>query len=191
MNDLNPLSGRQIRIGAKAILGIAPVADCARFSLRGETTAIGEMLSAAGLQAPSEIGTSTASGETIVCKLAPDEWYLLVAANAVGSLLRESEAAYKSAPHSLVDVSHREVGIEVSGDQATWVLQATAPFDVEEMEVGCSRRTLIDKAQVILIRSSETNFRIEVWRSFATHVWGVLDATSRELPLIFEGTVKG
>jgi sarcosine oxidase subunit gamma len=86
-------------------------------------------------------------------------------------------------PHSLVDISHREVGILVEGEAALLALRSAIAFDVEAMPVGTGCRTVFDKAQIILIRETENRFRIEVWRSFADHVRHILHAVSREIAL--------
>jgi sarcosine oxidase subunit gamma len=49
--------------------------------------------------------------------------------------------------------------------------------------VGTGCRTIFDRAQIILIRDAEHRFRIEVWRSFADHVRGIIEATRREIAL--------
>jgi heterotetrameric sarcosine oxidase gamma subunit len=38
-------------------------------------------------------------------------------------------------------------------------------------------------AQIMLLRETEHRFRIEVWRTFADHPWGRLQAASREMDL--------
>ena len=92
-------------------------------------------------------------------------------------------ALYATCPHSLVDVGHREIGIAVEGAAAVLALRSACAFDLETMPSGTGMRTIFDKAQIILIRHDENRFRIEVWRSFADHVWGLLQAASREISL--------
>ena len=116
-------------------------------------------------------------------RLGPDEWYLLAAPAEGEAIAARFAELYAATPHSLVDVSHREVGIEVEGSEALLALRSAIAFDIEAMPVGTGCRTLFDKAQIILIREAEDRFRIEVWRSFADHVWGILEAASREIEL--------
>jgi sarcosine oxidase subunit gamma len=40
--------------------------------------------------------------------------------------------------------------------------------------IGMCTRTLFGKAEIVLWRTGEAQFHIEVWRSFAGYVWGVL-----------------
>jgi sarcosine oxidase subunit gamma len=43
--------------------------------------------------------------------------------------------------------------------------------------IGMCTRTLFGKAEIVLWRTGEAQFHIEVWRSFAGYVWGGLRAT--------------
>ena len=52
---------------------------------------------------------------------------------------------------------------------------------MDKIPSGC--RTIFDKVQIVLLREAERHFRIEVWRTFADRVWGVLQAASREIEL--------
>ena len=71
----------------------------------------------------------------------------------------------------------------MEGEAAALALRSAIAFDVEAMPVGSGCRTIFDKAQIVLIREDKNRFRIEVWRSFADHVWGLLQAVSREIAL--------
>ncbi|SBW15234.1 sarcosine oxidase subunit gamma [Brucella sp. 10RB9215] len=44
-------------------------------------------------------------------------------------------------------------------------------------------RTVFDHAQVILLKWDADHYRIEVWNSFADHVWTLLETASREVEL--------
>ena len=83
---------------------------------------------------------------------------------------------------SAVDVSHRSVGIEVSGAHATDILAAFVALDLAEVTfpVGMATRTLFGKAEIIIWRTGAETFRIEVWRSFAPYVWQCLEEAGRE-----------
>ena len=81
-------------------------------------------------------------------------------------------------PHSLVNVSHRNVGIDVSGRQAAAVLNAGCPLDLSESAFppGSATRTLLGKSEIVLIRASAAPlYRVECWRSFSTYVHGLLN----------------
>jgi sarcosine oxidase subunit gamma len=44
-------------------------------------------------------------------------------------------------------------------------------------------RTVVAKAEIVLWRTSEEIFHVEVWRSFAPYVTDFLAEVARELPL--------
>jgi len=183
LHEHHPLVGREIAVRESAPLSIRVAPDCARFSLRIDPARIDEASKAFGLKLPARIGDVAASAGRLAACLGPDEWYLtapLAEQEAVGAAFAD---LYATAIHSLVDVGHREVGIEVEGAAALLALRSAIAFDIEAMPVGSGCRTIFDKAQIVLLRETEHRFRIEVWRSFADHVWGILQAASREVAL--------
>jgi sarcosine oxidase subunit gamma len=183
MHEHHPLLGREIIAGKATPLVIRPAADCARFSLRIDSTEIAGASKALGLQLPAKIGELAASGEKIAVCLGPDEWYLILPLAEQDAAERAFADLYAQVPHSLVDIGHREVAIEIEGADAALALQSAIPFDVEAMPAGSGCRTVFDKAQIVLVRKAVDRFRIEVWPSFADHVWGLVRAASREIEL--------
>ena len=85
--------------------------------------------------------------------MGPDEW-LLIAEDAAPGIGAKLEAALAGVPHSLVDVSHRQCAIEVSGAGAARLLNAGAPLDLDlaAFPVGMVARTLLLKAEIVLWR---------------------------------------
>jgi sarcosine oxidase subunit gamma len=183
MHEHHPLLGREIVARSAVPLVIGAAADCARFSLRIDPAAVASASEALGLKLPAKIGELAASGERIAVCLGPDEWYMIVPQAAQDDVERAFAALYAKVPHSLVDISHREVAIEIEGADAVIALQSAIPFDVEAMPAASGCRTVFDKAQIVLVRKAADSFRIEVWRSFADHVWGLLRAAAREIEL--------
>jgi sarcosine oxidase subunit gamma len=177
----HPLSGKAIVLGDPAPLMVRVAEDCARFSLRidpSEAAAVAEVF---GIALPVSVGSIVQAGERLALMLGPDEWLLTAPlADAEGI-----EAAFSrlQTVHSLVDTGHRELSILVEGESAATALRSAIAFDVEAMPPGTGCRTVFDKAQIVLLRDTELRFRIEVWRSFADHVWGVLQAASREIAI--------
>ena len=76
-----------------------------------------------------------------------------------------------------------EVGIEVRGTAATLALSSVCALDLEAMPSGSATRTILDKAQAVLIKHAPDHYRIEVWQSFAGHLWTLLAAVNREISL--------
>jgi sarcosine oxidase subunit gamma len=114
---------------------------------------------------------SASAGVRTALWLGPDEQLLLAPladGDVIARQLRESLGAL---PHSLVDVSHRQFALEVSGLQAQNVLNAGCPLDLhlESFPVGACTRTVLGKCDIVLWRTGATAFHIEVWRSFAEY----------------------
>jgi heterotetrameric sarcosine oxidase gamma subunit len=81
---------------------------------------------------------------------------------------------------SIVDVSHRTVGIRVDGPRAGWCVNAFCALDLDAIpDNGCTR-TLFGKAEIVLWRRGEQAFHIETARSFAPYVWACLQEARRE-----------
>lgn len=177
----HPLLGKTITGDKTSRLTIRVAEDIARFSLRIVPAAAQAAGAAFGTPLPARIGGMVTAGGRAALQLGPDEW-VLTAPVAESDGIADAFAALQE-PHSLVDVGHREVGILVEGEAAALALRSAIAFDVEAMAVGTGCRTLSDKAQIVLVREDKNRFRIEVWRSFADHVWGILHAVSREVAL--------
>jgi sarcosine oxidase subunit gamma len=152
----------------------APAAT--RFSLRG-AAAVSLAGPAFGVDLPTVPCRAASNSERVAFWLGPDEW-LLLAPEADGDALQQTlDAALAEVPHALVDISHRQTALSVEGTSATTVLNAGVPLDlaIEQFPVGTVVRTIFDKAEIVLWRSGETSFRIEVWRSFAPYVLTLLE----------------
>ena len=108
---------------------------------------------------------------------------LLLAPAAEGRALALAlQAALQGEPHSLVDVSHRQTALEISGPRATEILNSGCPLDLDPaaFPVGMCTRTVFAKAEIVLWRSSIDVFRLEVWRSFTDYVARYLAQVARE-----------
>jgi sarcosine oxidase subunit gamma len=179
-----PLSGTPIAINGGAALTIRHAQDCARFSLRIAAEHADEAAAEAfGCDLPRSIGGMTNSVGRFALCLGPDEWLLMAPAKEEEGTARRFASLYAQVPHSLVDIGHRETGIEIEGPAAALALAAACPLDLASMPAGTCTRTIFDKAQIVLIKRNDTSYRIEVWRSFAPHVWGLLEAVSHEIAL--------
>lgn len=122
-------------------------------------------------------------GAAMAIKLGPDEWLLTDGETDADSLSARLTETVGEAPFSLVDVSDRSVTIAISGAMAATVLNAGCPLDLGDaaFPVGAATRTVFAKAEIVLARTAETEFHIDVWRSFAPYVWTYLDEARREL----------
>jgi sarcosine oxidase, subunit gamma len=174
------LAGRRpVDVAGRLSIGAAP--DCARFSLRVGEDGREAAGRAFGLALPPRIGGLAQAGERWAACLGPDEWYLLAPEAETAAI----EASFSALVvlHSLVDVGHREVGIEIGGEAAGLALSAVSPLDLAAMPAGSATRTVLDRTQVVLVKHASDHYRIEVWQSFAGHVWDLLAASAHEIAL--------
>ena len=151
-----------------------------RLILRGGADVVEPVAQAFGVAPPTKPLGSAAAGERAALWLGPDEWLLIAEDGA--DVQAKLEAALGGVFHSLVDVSHRQVGISVEGPRAARLLAAGCPLDLDlpAFPVGMSTRTRLVKAEIGLWRREVDLFRIEVLRSFAPYVARILDEASRD-----------
>jgi len=182
MQTHHPLVGRALP-GAQARVTLRPVEDCARFILRIDPQNLGAASLVWGASLPPTIGGLVSASGRIAACIGPDEWYLIAPLGEPDAIEGAFAELYGATTHSLVDIGHREVGIAIEGPEAVQALQASIAFDIAAMPVASGCRTIIDKVQIILLREAEDRFRIEVWHSFADHVWTLLAGICREIEL--------
>jgi sarcosine oxidase subunit gamma len=144
----------------------------ARWILRGGA----EVAAAAGgtlaVAVPLEVCRAATAGGRAALWLGPDEWLLQAPAAEAQALTAALEAALAGSAHSLVDVSQRQVALEVSGAKAATLLAAGCPLDLDlrAFPPGMCTRTMLARSEIVLWRTAATSFRVEVWRSFAAYV---------------------
>lgn len=150
---------------------VSPAPAAARFLLRGE----GEACSALGLAAPARLRTNVAGGRSVLW-LGPDEFLLLAAGEDAAEIQPGMAEKLAGLPHSLVDVSQRQIGLVLAGRLAARCLSAGCPLDLRPhaFPIGMVARTIFLKAEIILWRQAEDSFHVEVWRSFAPYLIGHL-----------------
>ena len=116
--------------------------------------------------------------------LGPDEYLLLdFAAGASATTLFDAlERAMADVPHALVDISHRQFAFELGGPHSATILSGACPLDLDlaQFPVGMCTRTVLAKADITLWRTRADAFHLEVWRSFAGYVTGVLTEIAAE-----------
>lgn len=182
LKALGPLD----RIAAEAphvpAVDLSLLSGGARFIFRAREAAIGPAGGAFGLALPRTACTLYEGNGRQALWLGPDEW-LLKAPGDIAAIETAIEAATAGQPHSLVNVSSRSVGICVKGLKADWALNQFIPRDLslDAFPVGTCSRTVFAKAEVIIARKGEEEWHIDVWRSFAPYVWGLLEEARMEL----------
>lgn len=144
---------------------------------RENTVALSKTL---GFNLPSSIGEAAQSGNQTALKLGPDEWLLICPMEERATIKQSFSEVYPDAVHSLTEISSREISIRVSGDLAEELLSTSCPRNLAKLSTGCGVRTIFDSVQVVLTREDDRQFRLDVWRSFAPHVLGLLAVACAE-----------
>lgn len=169
-----PLSGRH---AAGPRVSITPAEPATRVSLRAPAASLPALSGALGLALPTRPKTSASSGARHALWLGPDEWLVIDEAGGdLAAVLRLVEAL-----HSAVDVSHRNTAILVAGASAADALNAGCPQDLSlsAFPVGACARTILGKVEVVLYRTADDAFRVEVWRSFSDYAFTLLEEAAR------------
>ena len=178
----SPLEGLALPVGPRFTLSEAPPA--ARFILRGGEAvrvACGMVFTA---EPPSRLGSASEGAGRAALWLGPDEWLLMADGGEAAAIGNTLESVLEGTAHSLVDVSHRQIGLIASGPAAARVLNAGCPLDLDPhaFPVGFATRSLFEKVEIVLWRRAETTFHLEVWRSFALYLVGSLAEAARGAP---------
>ncbi len=130
---------------------IAAAPPAARYSLRTRTPE--------GLP-PILTAQACAGGHAL--GLGPDEWLLIL----------PDGAAAPAGPHAVTEIGHRNIAFLIDGPQAATLLQCGVALDLSlpAFPVGKATRTLHEGVEIVLWRTGEASFRVEVWRSFGEHL---------------------
>lgn len=177
----NPLDGATFSAGPGPMLEMAPSEDCSRFVLRIARKDLVKAGAAFGQDIPAKIGETSLTAEKAALCLGPDEWLLMARQDEAEEIAARFAEISEHTTHSLVDVGHRSVGVDVSGPAAALVLSAGCPLDLDAMATNGCTRTVLDKAEIILMKLGPQHYRLEIARSFAPFVWNFLSSAGREL----------
>jgi sarcosine oxidase, subunit gamma len=178
---MHDLSSARVRPRLSASRMLEPLPPATRYILRGADDVRVAAEAAVGVTIPALACRAATAGERAALWLGPDEWLLLAPEAGNLPLTRSLEAALQHLPHSLVDVSHRQTACRICGPQATTLLAAGCPLDLDAsaFPVGMCTRTMLAKAEVVLWRIDVQAFHIEVWRSFAAYLSQFLAEAAR------------
>ena len=155
-----------------AVAGLRLLEPAARFILRGNPRAIHAAGMALGIDVAQAPCRASRGATRSALWLGPDEYLLLAPAVETPTLAGAIELALQGEPHSLVDVSHRQTALELSGARAADILNSGCPLDLGSgaFAVDMCTRTVFAKAEIVLWRTAPDVFRLEVWRSFTDYV---------------------
>ena len=169
-----PLDGRRFATGdAMGGISLEPCAIAERVLLRADNEAVAALTGVLGIELPAAPKSSTIAGPVMALWLGPDEWLLI---GEPGNDLNAKLASAEGGDFSAVDISHRNTAITVTGERAAIALSAGCPQDLSlaAFPVGACSRTILGKAEIVLLREAENAFRVECWRSFSDYVWKYL-----------------
>jgi sarcosine oxidase subunit gamma len=162
---------------------LTAVPPALRFILHGNARAHAAAASVWGVEFATQACRAVVGDGRATLWLGPDEYLLLGVEPDQENVVAEAlEQALDGLPHALVNVSHRQIALDVSGPHAATILSGACPLDLDlaAFPVGMCTRTVLAKADVILWRTREDGFHVEAWRSFAAYVTGVLGEIARE-----------
>jgi sarcosine oxidase subunit gamma len=156
-----------------------------RFILHGGAAARAAAAPVWGAEFEEEPCRAVAQNQRATLWLGPDEYLLLDGRSGSGGESETAEAlerALSGTPHALVDIGHRQFALEVSGPHAADILSGACPMDLDpsEFPVGMCTRTVLAKADIVLWRTRDDAFHLEVWRSFGGYVIGLLGEIAME-----------
>jgi sarcosine oxidase, subunit gamma len=163
--------------------GVRLLPPASRLTLRGKAPVMAAAGESLGLRISEVACRSTANSERAALWLGPDEQLILAAVGDGEAISTQLRDALSALPHSVVDMSHRQLALEVSGATAQTLLNAGCPLDLHfsAFPVGMCTRTILGKADIVLWRTGPDSFHVEVWRSFADYVARFLTEAAREL----------
>ena len=163
---------------------ITPVATAARLLLHCDPADRAAIAERAGLDLPEPMLRTAATAGWHALHLAPDEWLLIGPVAAGAALAGRIASSASNIAHSLVDVSDRQLALELSGASAPDALAAGCPLDLDaaRFPTGACTRTLFGKAAILLWRTDDApTFRVEFGRSYADYVGRLLAAAVADL----------
>src|SRR5258705_2533278 len=122
----------------------------ARFILQGDADARAAAGQVWGVTLSDEPCRARTIGGRAALWLGQDEQLLLGPESELQSLAGRLTTALAGRPHSLVDVSHRQLALEVSGRHASALLSVGCPLDLDlaQFPTGMCTRTLFAKAEI-------------------------------------------
>ena len=175
----SPLDGRT---AGSPLVRIEPAEPASRLVLRARADAVADLSKALGVTLPQKPKHSAKSkaakskGRRALW-IGPDEWLVI----DEGSADLAAVCSGVKGLFSAVEVSQRNTAIMVSGPAAEATLNAGCPQDLSlaAFPVEACSRTLLGKAEIVLLRESDERFRVECWRSFSDYVFDFLSDAAR------------
>ena len=168
-------------VAANEDFGIAQAGPAVRLSLRLDPDIASRLEAAAGFALTQPINRLVGDSKMSM-RLGPDEWLLVALEQDADAMTLELQEALGSQLHSLVDITHRNIALALTGSRAVDVINTGCPIDLHPsmFPPGMSTRTVFAKCEIVLARMpDDTAFRLECWRSFGRYLEGFLINSAR------------
>jgi len=178
-------------IRRSALEGIVPIVHgsvaitvapaLARCIVRGGAAVADAVGAAFGVPLPASPCRAATLGARAALWLGPDEWLLLAPDD--DGVWSAVTAALGDLAGAVVEVGHRQVGLRVQGSGSARVLNGGCPLDLDcaAFPVGMCTRTVFAKTEIVLWRCEADCFHVEVARSFAGYLHGMLSEIAVDL----------
>jgi sarcosine oxidase, subunit alpha len=156
---------------------IKKLGPMSRFNVKGKGLLVASR-TVLSLPFDQPVNRAIMAGDCASLRLGPSEWLITGPDASHASMV----AALNNLPGSVVDVSHRNVALLVSGPMTMMVLNSGNPLDLElaAFPIGMATRTVLGKAEVVLWRQADDVFHVECWRSFGPYLYHFLAEAARE-----------
>ena len=143
-----------------------------RYSLRFKKSDLAGIKKSSGLKFPTKTGKTHMSQAQITLCLGPDEWLVIADPKENNKLKRVCAKIEKDYVVSITDISHRNVGFEITGRNTVPALNVGCPLDLslDAFPIGKTTRTVFESVTIILTRTGVNDFNMECWRSFAPYI---------------------
>lgn len=154
-----------------ALARVADTGPWTRRSLRTTPAVAAWLCKRLDLACPDRINQARERGAHAILMLGPDEWLLLSAGEGPHPADAAASGEAAPGPLALIEISHRNTGLELAGPGVEDVLAGACPLPLDRLRfpVGRATRTLLGKVECVLWRRADDRFHIEVARSLAPY----------------------
>ncbi|MBY8823416.1 sarcosine oxidase, gamma subunit [Sphingomonas colocasiae] len=142
-----------------------------RHILRCRERRVAEASDLLGLDLPRSAYGTASHADRHALWLGPDEWLILAP-----EPFAATADVWAAIGASFVEVSDRQVALQLSGAGADTCLAGGCPLDLAlpAFPIGACARTVFHKAEIIVWRTGSSRFQVEIGRSFAPYVTRLL-----------------
>ena len=145
----------------------------------------GTALTALGLSAPTEVGSSVGDGQRRAYRLRPDQLFISTAPGQEAATLAALVAAAGDELITVTDVTHGRAQLRVSGARAAEVLSRLCALDFHDAHFPneTARQTSVAKTTQLVIRDDlgdgRPSYRLIGARSLGAYLWTTLLEAAR------------